>query len=105
MADAMREKVGRKMFKQDHDEPWAQGEARTKLIYLNNAEAALGACRFEELVTALRVAWNALDSAEPVIEPGAPPEEIDHYILCTIAYASAISFVQDALAKVEASDA
>ena len=54
MADRMEEKVGRKMFKQDHDEPWAQGEARSKLIYLNNARAALDACHFDELVTALK---------------------------------------------------
>ena len=58
----------------------------------------------EELVTALRVAWNALDSAEAEIEPGAPPEEIDHYILHPIAYASAISHVRVALAMVDAGD-
>ena len=54
MADRMTEKVARKMFKQDHDEPWAQGEGRTKGIYLNNAEAAMEACHFEELVEALK---------------------------------------------------
>ena len=54
MADAMREKVARAMFRQDHDEGWDQGEVSTKVIYLNNAEAALEACHFEELVTALK---------------------------------------------------
>ena len=105
MADAMREKVARAMFRQDHDEGWDQGEVRTKVIYLNNAEAALEACHFEELVRALRVAWNALDSAEAVWTPGDPPEEIDHWVLDPIPYASAISFVQGVLKKVGASDA
>ena len=54
MGDAMREKVARAMFRQDHDEGWDQGEVRTKVIYLNNAEAALEACCFEELVEALK---------------------------------------------------
>ena len=54
MADRMVEKVARAMFKQDHDEPWGQGEPRTKLIYLNNARAALEASHHEELVKVLK---------------------------------------------------
>ena len=60
MGDRMREKVARAMFRQDHDEGWGAGETATKLIYLNNASAALDACHFEELVEALRElhAWS-----------------------------------------------
>ena len=54
MGDAMREKVARAMFRQDHDEGWDQGEDRTKVIYLNNTAAALKACHFEELCRTLR---------------------------------------------------
>ena len=54
MADAMRKKVAAAMFRQDHDEGWDQGEDRTKGIYLNNADAALEACCYEELVEALQ---------------------------------------------------
>ena len=59
----------------------------------------------DELVKALKVALTALDNAGAEVMPGAPPEEIDCWILSPIAYASAISYVRDALAKVEASDA
>ena len=68
MADAMREKVARKMFKQDHDEPWAQGEARTKLIYLNNARAALEACHFEEGRTIAALIVRAVNHHEELVE-------------------------------------
>ena len=54
MPDRMGEKVARAMFRQDHDEGWGAGETATKLIYLNNADAALDACHFEELVAALK---------------------------------------------------
>ena len=53
MGDSMVEKVARAMFAQDHDEGWDRGEDRTKLIYINNARAALEACHFGELVEAL----------------------------------------------------
>ena len=54
MTDRMVEKVAQAMFAQDHDEGWGAGETTTKLIYLNNASAALDACHFDELVTALK---------------------------------------------------
>ena len=103
MADAMRKKVARTLCETlGSMEP---GTREEMLDFDSAASAALEACRFEELVTALRVAWNALDSAEAVWTPGDPPEEIDHWVLDPIPYASATSFVLDALKKVEASDA
>ena len=96
MADAMREKVGRKMFKQDHDEPWAQGEARTKLIYLNNTDAALDACHFEELVEALTELRDAIPEPPPVLKTEFP-EETNRLI-------TARDTARAVLAKVEASN-
>ena len=59
---------------------------------------------FGELVKALEAAWTALDSAEAVSDTGTLGEDIDHWCLDPIAYASATSFVRAVLAKVEASD-
>ena len=95
MADAMREKVARKMFKQDHDEPWAQGEARTKLIYLNNASAALKARCFEELVFKLNTIAGFPKAAE---ETGQNSDFVAGLEL-------AASYARVALEKVEASHA
>ena len=70
MGDHMVETVARAMFAQDHDEAWHSGEGRTKLIYINNARAALSACHHEELVEALKylsneaAGWRDADLAE-----------------------------------------
>ena len=53
MGDAMRLEGAKAMFRQDHDEGWDQGEVRTKVIYLNNTDAALEACHFERMREAL----------------------------------------------------
>ena len=72
MADRMVEKVARAMFGQDHDEPWAQGEARTKEIYLNNTDAALEACCYEELVETLETLSNELAPWLTTADAGLP---------------------------------
>ena len=74
MADRMEEKVAVTMFKQDHDESWAQAETRTKLIYRNNARGALEACHHEELVTALTELRDAIPEPPPVLKTEFPEE-------------------------------
>ena len=90
MPDRMGEKVARAMFRQDHDEGWGAGETATKLIYLNNADAALDACHFEELVAELKMYIQVVQDLD---------EEFPH------AYSSRLRKARALLAKVEASDA
>ena len=50
-----------------------------------------------QLLEALKDAHKALDSAEAVWIPGDPPEEIDHWVLDPIPYASATSHIRAAI--------
>ena len=50
-----------------------------------------------QLLEALKDAQKALDSAEAVWTPGDPPEEIDHWVLDPIPYASATSHIRAAI--------
>lgn len=90
----MREKVAIKMFKQDHDETWAQGEANTKLIYLNNARAALEACQFEELVEGLKQIAELQDDKY---------QTASAYLLYALLEIK-VRIARNIIAKVEASD-
>ena len=50
-----------------------------------------------QLLEALETTQKALDSAGAVWNPGDPPEEIDHWVLDPIPYASATSHIRAAI--------
>lgn len=50
----MIERVARAMFRATHDEPWEQGEALTREIFLNCARAAIDAMRTHIIETVPR---------------------------------------------------